>query len=38
MVVRKLLGWLNPQRLLDLAFRVRPNSELIIGVVPTGAS
>jgi fatty-acyl-CoA synthase len=30
MVVRKLLGWLNPQRLVDLAFRVRPNSEFII--------
>ena len=30
MVVRKLLGWINPQRLVDLAFRVRPNSEFII--------
>jgi hypothetical protein len=38
MIVRKLLGRINPQRLVDLAFRVRPNSELIIGVVPTEAS
>ena len=30
MVVRKLLGRINPQRLVDLAFRVRPNSEFII--------
>lgn len=30
MVVRKLLGWISPQRLVHLAFRVRPNSELII--------
>lgn len=30
MVVRKLMGWLNPQRLVNLAFRVRPDSEFII--------
>jgi fatty-acyl-CoA synthase len=30
MVVRKLIGWLNPQRLVDLAFRVRPNNEFVV--------
>ena len=30
MVIRKLLGRINPQRLVDLAFRVRPNSEFVI--------
>ncbi len=30
MVVRKLIGWVNPRRLLTLAFRLRPNSEFII--------
>ena len=30
MVVHKLLGWLNTQRLVKLAFRASPNSEFII--------
>jgi len=30
MFVKELLGWLNPQRLVSLAFCVRPNSEFII--------
>jgi fatty-acyl-CoA synthase len=30
MVARKLVGWLNPQRLVSLAFRFRADSEFII--------
>ena len=30
MVVRRLIGWLTPQRLLRLAFRIRPDSEFIV--------
>ncbi len=30
MVVGKLLGWISPPRLVDLAFRVRPSGEFII--------
>jgi fatty-acyl-CoA synthase len=30
MVVPKLMGWLRPQRLVELAFRVRPTSEFIL--------
>jgi fatty-acyl-CoA synthase len=30
MLVHRLMGWLRPQRLVELAFRVRPTSEFIL--------
>ena len=30
MVVRRLIGWLTPQRLLRLAFHIRPDSEFLV--------